>query len=63
MKEHWLDKHERERDELHDEISNRKRAMIDPLKTLKTDAIIKIIRANLSPAFHLYIDELTYRIE
>lgn len=58
-----MNKWENERDDLHEELQNFQRATIDPIKTLSTDAILKIIRANLSPTYHNYIDELTYRFE
>lgn len=59
----WLNNWENERDDLRDELANYQHSVIDPIKTLSNDAIFKIIRANLSPTFHAYIDELTYRFE
>lgn len=54
---------ENERDEQREELAAYQKTAIDPVKLLSTDAIFKIIRANLSPTFHNYIDELTYRFE
>lgn len=58
-----MNKWENERDEQRDELASFQRAAIDPIKLLSTDAILNIIRANLSHTFHTYIDELSYRFE
>ena len=58
-----MNKWENDRDEFYEELQNYQRATVEPIKTLTTDAILQIIRANLSPTFHGYIDELTYRFE
>jgi hypothetical protein len=54
---------ENERDEQREELAAFQKTAVDPVKSLSTDAIIKTIRANLSPSFRSYIDELTYRFE
>ena len=58
-----MNKWENERDNFHEELQSYQRATVDPIKALSTDAILQIIRTNLSPTFHDYIDELTYRFE
>lgn len=58
-----MNKWENERDDFYEELACYQKSAIDPIKTLSTDAILAIIRANLSPKFHEYIDELTYRFE